>query len=127
MTTLDDPHRLDLEFGSSGQLILEISPSVSFYFNLVSFNGSNMMMWVSFKGSKKDDQKYKFTIEVLDKQGRASLSCTRLCVPCDISREEVKEKFLGVVINKDMTHEISTGRFTNVPMIVALVQFFLNL
>ena len=85
------------------------------------------MIWVSFKGSKKDDRNYKFTIEVLDKQGRASLSCTRFCVPCDISREEVKEKFLGVVINKDMTHEINTGRFTNVPMIVALVQFFLYL
>ena len=78
---------------------------VTFYFNRMSLNNNNDIFWVSYNGPRKDCQKYKFTIEVLDKQGQASILCTKFCIPCDTSRDVVKEEFLGVTANKKMAKE----------------------
>ena len=76
-------------------------------------NDHNMMLWVSYNGSRKDNRKYQFSIEVVDEDDQMVLSCTKFCVPCDMSRDVIKDKFLGVVINKDLALEVNTGSAGN--------------
>jgi len=80
--------------------------SVSFYFNQMLLNRNCTMMWVSYNGPKKDAQKYQFSIDLLNEQEEMVLSGTRFCVPCDTSRDVVKEKYLGIVIHKDLAKEV---------------------
>jgi len=99
-----------------------------FYFNKMCLNDNNMMLWVSYNGSRKDNRKYQFSIEVVNEDDQMVLSCTKFCVPCDMSRDIIRDKFLGVVINKDLAQEISTGgdgEIDNDPIFKANIQFFL--
>ena len=74
---------------------------VSFYFNKMCLNDKTMMFWVSYNGPKKDNRKYSFIISMKDEGGELVLLSYRYCVPCDISLDVAKQKFLGVVINKE--------------------------
>ena len=81
---------------------------VTFYFNSMPVNDTNIMTWLSYNGSRKDAQKYKFTIEVLDEEKEETvLSCTRFCVPCDTSWDDVKEENLGVTVNKKLAQQVN--------------------
>ena len=115
-----------LLFGSETHKMLQGPPGDQFYFNKMCLNDHNMMLWVSYNGSRKDNRKYQFSIEVVDEDDQMVLSCTKFCVPCDMSRDVIKDKFLGVVINKDLALEVNTGSAgNNGPMFKANIQFFL--
>ena len=86
------------------------------------------MFWVSYNGPKKDHNKYNYNIEVVDQQGRTALSCTKFCVPCDTSLDEVKEDDLGVTINKKLAQKANMEGFpANDPKVNLNVRFFLSL
>ena len=106
---------------------------VFFYMNSVHLNDSTMMLWVSYNGPKKDCEKYQFSIEVVDwkRAPKAiALSATKFCVPCDMSLAVVKEKYLGVIIGKDLAKAVDIGDVTgnnpNSPTFKTNVQFFLT-
>jgi len=84
---------------------------VVFYLNAITVNDSRSMLWLSYNGTKKNRRKYQFMIEVLSNEDpqKIVLSCTKFCVPCDVSREDVKERDLGVIINKYLAQEVNIG------------------
>jgi len=84
--------------------------NVSFYYNAVVLDDKNTMEWISYNGPKKDRKKYQFSIEVLSTEDpmKVVFSCTKFCVPCDISHEDVKGNHLGVIINKGLVQEVNT-------------------
>ena len=119
----------ELGFENEAQKMLQGPPGNQFYFNKILFK-DNMMIWVSYNGSRKDKRKYQFSIKMVDEDNQTVLSGTKFCVPCDMSRDVIKDKFLGVVINKDLAQEISTenwtiGEIDNTPLFRAKVQVFL--
>ena len=119
----------DMYFSWDGQIT--ISPveldGVSFYFNSVHLNDSTLMVWVSYNGPKKDCKKYQFSIELVDWKRApktVALSATKFCVPCDMSRAVVKEKYLGVIIDKDLAKVVDIGGNLNNLRFKIDVQFF---
>jgi len=101
---------------------------VSFYTNTALLDDTNAMTWISYNGPKKDREKYQFSIEVLSTGDpkKVVFSCTKFCVPCDISHEEVKEKHLGVIINKALAQEVNTKADMDKPRVKANIQVFLT-
>ena len=99
---------------------------VTFYINKMCLNDhNNAMVWVSYNGPKKDELKYKFKLEVLDKnKDEVLLSGSRFCVPCDTSRDAVKEKCLGIVINKDLADQVNLEINSDRPKFKLNIQFF---
>jgi len=99
---------------------------MSFYANYALLDDKNTMRWISYNGPKKDREKYQFSIEVLSTGDpkKVVFSCTKFCVPCDISQEEVKEKHLGVIINKALAQEVNTKADMENPYVKANIQVF---
>ena len=97
-----------------------------FYLNTAYLNATNMLIWLSYNGPKKDARKYKFTIDMVNGRDEAVLSGTRFCVPCDTPGEVVKEEFLGIVINQKLAQEVNIeDNPANEPMFNVDVRFFL--
>ena len=121
-----------MSFGHHGQNMLQRPENtasllgVTFYLNNRPVNATNMMIWLSYNGPKKDYRKYKFTIDVLDeRKEEIVLSGTRFCVPCDTSWDDMKEEILGVTINKKLAQEVNVeGNPANNPEFNVNVQFF---
>jgi len=104
---------LNSEFNFLGVDIMKLPPNtpiawVTFYLNSAPFDDNNMMFWVSYNGPKKDRKKYQFKMDLWgDEDGNhIAMSCTKYCVPCDVSRSDVKEKHLGVFINRELAKEV---------------------
>ena len=97
-----------------------------FYLNGMLLDDNRSMLWVSYNGSKKERKKYQFMIEVLNPtdETRTVRSFMGFCAPCDVTRDEVKEKDLGFIINKDLAQDVQIGGHPDSPQYSLKVDFF---
>jgi len=110
----DNAETFVIPYNWQGVFMLKVPPDtpirgVSFYLNSVGYHDNNMMLWVSYNGPKKDRYKYQFQMDLFgDKDGNhIAMSCTKYCVPCDVPLSDIKEKHLGVFINKELAKKVS--------------------
>ena len=110
LTMVDQNWVWGMPFGQSGNCQYMIQgprntvalSGMTFYLNNMYLDENNIMIWVSYNGLTKDDEKYRFRLEVSNKDQKEVLSCTRFCIPCDTSRDIVREDNLGVIVNQNL-------------------------
>jgi len=67
------------------------------------------MFWISYMGAKDSAKNFKYTFQVRASEGKDHLECTRWCVPCDLSPEDVKRKVCAVFLDRELVEEAVKG------------------
>ena len=94
-----------------GQLPWSIPYDIpAFLFNLNSENNAPTIIWISCITPKKSLAKnYKYTFQLKNSEGKFLLEGTRLCVPCDLSHDEVRELGCHLVLDKETIADAKAG------------------
>jgi len=67
--------------------------------------------WISYIGAKASAKNFKYTfqVRVSEHEDKYHLECTRKCLPCDLSHEEVKRKLCAVFLDQELVEEAMEG------------------
>ena len=79
-----------------------------FFYNWHQLGMLNLtMFWASLDGTPKEAENYKYTLEILDPDGKCLFFAERLCVSCDVSHEDMKECARAILLDKDLLERAS--------------------
>jgi len=89
--------------------------SQKFIINSCTFDEITRMVWVAHIGSKDSALNYKYTLQIENYQEGQNAAnkgyvfeCTRECVPCDLSHEDVKTERCAIMLERSLTEKAIT-------------------
>ena len=81
----------------------------NFIINVCSFDEVTRIFWVAHIGSKDSALNYKYTLQIENYQEGQNAAkkgyefeCTRKCVPCDLSHEDVKTERCAIMLERSL-------------------------
>ena len=99
-------------FGYSQQVCIDKEEKgPQFVVNWVTLDGGAKLFWLSPLGPKQNAKTFKMTLRVraCKDSTRFLLECTRECVPCDMSHQDMKRDMDGIFVSKNVVKEAAEG------------------
>jgi len=80
--------------------------SPTFVCNWCALDEITLLFWTAYIGPKDSAANYTYTLQIEgnreSRKKKFCYECTRFCIPCDLSHQEVKDKRCAVMVERDL-------------------------
>jgi len=112
---------INLDDMKKAQGMKVVHDNLLFFDNWAELDDASYIFWFSYFGPKSDAAKYKYSIQIISSKDQKLgkwkylLEATAICVPCDVSFNEMKRERDCIMLSKKVVQCASEGNACDLP------------